>query len=137
MRILLVEDDRIDWKAIKRVLKDLALEVELHWAKDGGEAIDLLVGEEQLQRPLIVLLDLQLEEIDGQDVLNVLGDLRDYSRLAVFIFTASEHTDDRLDTEEHHPRGYLTKQSIGEGGELLRDVLVGAWQDLEASCRQH
>ena len=132
MRVLLVENDRLDWKAIKRVLRDMPVDVELHWARDGGAAIEALLGEERLPRPLIVLLDLQLDEIDGQDVLNVLGDLRDYSHLALFIFTASEHSDDRLDTEEHHPRGYIAKQHIGEDAELLRDVLVGAWQDLEA-----
>lgn len=131
MRILLVENNLVDKRAIARVIASIPTSVDLYWEEDGAPALELLIGEQCIDTPLIVLLDLHLEEVHGQDVLDVLGDLRDHPRLRLFVFTASEDKDDRHGTEKHHPTGYIAKQSVDEDGEALRDLLRDAWLDLE------
>lgn len=129
-QVLLVEDQRVDAMAVTRSLRESNCDAKVYWVRDGGAALDYLVGRRALPRPLVVLLDLQLEEIDGQDVLNALGDLRDSPDLAVYVFTASAHHDDLQDLAGHHVAGVIVKQMISDDGHEFADIVRQAWKDL-------
>jgi len=74
--VLLVEDNEIDVEITERIFARSGVSVSLRVARDGKEALDLLLsgrGGEAHRRPkelpALVLLDLRLPIIDGIDVL--------------------------------------------------------------------
>jgi CheY-like chemotaxis protein len=121
MRVLVIEDNRIDRLAIARLLDDEVL--ELHWTNDGEPGLRMI---EELPRPLIVILDLHLITMDASEVLEQLGiwpeDLR------IFVMTGDDEPELRADILEHPVAGYLTKQSIEEHD--LRAILDATWHEL-------
>src|SRR5438309_10376461 len=73
--ILLVEDNPADIKITERALRESAMPVQLIVARDGQEAIDYLqqrgsqAGREEWRRPDLIVLDLNLPRLSGQEVL--------------------------------------------------------------------
>ena len=62
--ILLVEDDPDHELLTIRALKKSNIANDVRVARDGEEAINMILGEEGL-RPQVVLLDLKLPKLDG------------------------------------------------------------------------
>ena len=70
--ILLVEDSVVDVEIMREALTDLDFKGNLHVVEDGEVALQFLRKEENFQsvtRPDIVLLDLNLPKVNGQEVL--------------------------------------------------------------------
>ena len=65
--ILLVEDNPDDELLTRRALKKSGITNPVAVARDGAEALDLLLGAEEM--PRLVLLDLKLPKVDGVEVL--------------------------------------------------------------------
>lgn len=101
MRILLAEDDPMIGAAIEQALKDASYAVD--WVKDGASVADATAAE----RYDIVLLDLGLPAIDGEDVLKRLRDL-DHP-LPVIVVTARDSVDDRITGLDLGADDYLIK----------------------------
>lgn len=71
--ILLVDDNPGDVRLVEETFKDGQFLNEIHIARDGQEALDFVNREgeyEDAPRPDIVLLDLYLPKVDGEDVLH-------------------------------------------------------------------
>ena len=82
-RILLVEDEFINQEILKLYLQE---EYEVVVAGTGGEALDIL--RKEYETLSLILLDLNLPDIHGLEVLReVKGDVR-YARLPVIVMTA-------------------------------------------------
>ena len=82
-RILLVEDEFINQEILKLYLQE---EYEVVIAGTGGEALDIL--RKEYETLSLILLDLNLPDIHGLEVLReVKGDVR-YARLPVIVMTA-------------------------------------------------
>jgi two-component system response regulator len=74
VRILLVEDSEVDMELLKRTLVRSRLTVSLETARDGREALELLLTHEAQPRrdramPDLILLDIRLPDMDGVDLL--------------------------------------------------------------------
>ena len=65
--ILLVEDSPDDELLVRRALRKGGIESPVAVARDGSEALDLLLGHGEL--PRLVMLDLNLPKVDGLEVL--------------------------------------------------------------------
>ena len=65
--ILLVEDNPDDELLTRRALKKSGISHRVAVVRDGEEALELLLGAEDL--PRLVLLDLNLPKVDGLEVL--------------------------------------------------------------------
>ncbi|MGC3963506.1 MAG: response regulator transcription factor [Rhodocyclaceae bacterium] len=88
MRILLAEDDPMIGKAVEGALKDAAHAVD--WVRTGTAALAALRG----QPYALMLLDLGLPGIDGQDVLtHIRGE---HNATPVIIITARDALSERL-----------------------------------------
>jgi len=68
--ILLIEDNPDDVALTRRALKKANVLNELTVAKDGAEALDLLLGANPIE-PGLVLLDLKLPKVSGLELLPV------------------------------------------------------------------
>lgn len=96
--ILLVEDDPNQVLLLRRALTKADLDIPVHVAKDGEEAIDYLSGGgafgDRSANPLpsIVLLDLNLPRISGFEVLEYIRDRSGLRRLPVIVMSTSRET---------------------------------------------
>jgi CheY-like chemotaxis protein len=71
--ILLIEDNPGDVRLVEEAFRDSQFHNELHTVRDGEAALDFVHREveyEDAPRPDIVLLDLHLPKVDGEDVLH-------------------------------------------------------------------
>lgn len=99
-RILVIEDDQ----KIRRILQ-LELEhegYEVFLAKDGREGIDKF---KQLRYDL-VLLDLMLPEISGEEVCKA---LRDVSDIPIIVLTAKDEIKNKIELLDNGADDYITK----------------------------
>jgi len=110
--ILLVEDNLGDARLTREALKEGKVYNNLHWVKDGVEALDFLHRRGKhagAPQPDIILLDLNLPKKDGREVLEeIKGDER-LRHIPVVILTTSKAEEDVLKTYELHANCYVTK----------------------------
>ena len=110
--ILLVEDDRVDVMTVQRALKRRAISIPLHVARTATEALALLRGEDQVRlpsRPELILLDLNLPDMSGTDILERVKSDERLRRAPVVILTT---TDDKVEIQRCYDLGcnvYITK----------------------------
>ena len=115
--ILLVEDDEVDVRAIRRGLEKQKISNPLIPATDGIEALQLLRGEggrTKVPRPYLILLDLNMPRMNG---IQFLQELRKDPRLTdsiVFVLTTSAAEEDQVAAYKEHIAGYLVKADAGE-----------------------
>ena len=112
VEILLVEDNPGDVRLTKEALKEGKVYNNLHWAKDGVEAMEFLRQEgknAKAPRPDIILLDLNLPKKDGREVLASIKSDSRFKHIPVVILTTSEAEEDVLKSYELHANCYVTK----------------------------
>lgn len=95
--ILLVEDSEDDIVLTRRALQKNHIANQLVIARDGEQALDILLrpgtSEAPPELPVLVLLDLKLPKVDGLQVLSELRQAPTTRRLPVVMLTTS--TEDR------------------------------------------
>jgi chemotaxis family two-component system response regulator Rcp1 len=112
VEILLVEDNPGDVRLTKEALREGKVYNNLHWAKDGVEALEFLRQEGRhanAPRPDIILLDLNLPKKDGREVLGSIKNDDRFKQIPVVILTTSEAEEDVLRSYELHANCYITK----------------------------
>ena len=112
VEILLVEDNPGDVRLTKEALREGKVYNNLHWAKDGVEALEFLRREGKhadAPRPDIILLDLNLPKKDGREVLSSIKNDDRFKQIPVVILTTSEAEEDVLRSYELHANCYITK----------------------------
>jgi two-component system, chemotaxis family, response regulator Rcp1 len=96
----------------KEALKEGKVYSNLHWAKDGVEALEFLRHQGRftdVPRPDIILLDLNLPKKDGREVLSEIKNDDDLKRIPVVILTTSKAEEDVLRSYQLHANCYVTK----------------------------
>lgn len=106
--ILLVEDSEGDILLTKKALERGRFKNNLHVVHDGEEAIDFLTSTDSV-RPDLILLDLNLPRVNGQEVLKYVKTTENLKRIPVIILTTSESEKDILQTYDLHANGYIVK----------------------------
>lgn len=112
VEILLVEDNPGDARLAMEVLKDAKVRNNLHWTKDGVEALAYLRKErpyEKEPRPDVILLDLNLPKKDGREVLAEIKADENLRQIPVVVLTISKDEEDIFKTYNLHANCYVTK----------------------------
>jgi CheY-like chemotaxis protein len=112
VEILLVEDNPGDHRLTKEALHEGKVYNNLHWVKDGVEALDFLKQRgrhEKAPRPDIILLDLNLPKKDGREVLLEIKQDPNLRAIPVVILTTSAAEEDVLRSYDLHANCYVTK----------------------------
>src|SRR5437016_1193666 len=113
--ILLVEDNPADIKITERALRESALPVQLIVARDGQEAVDYLEqktaapGTEAWRRPDLILLDLNLPRLSGQEVLRRVRSMATFRTVPVIVLTTSKREEDIQDVYAAGANTYFEK----------------------------
>jgi len=111
--ILLVEDNPDHEALTIRALKKNNIVNEVQVARDGAEALEILMGtgrfEAKAVRPSVVLLDLKLPKVDGIDVLRQLRNHEPTRLLPVVVLTSSDEERDVLESYQYGANSYIRK----------------------------
>jgi CheY-like chemotaxis protein len=98
--ILLVEDNPADVKITQRALRESNLGVELIVLRDGQEALDYLLRtgphatDPDWRSPDLILLDLNLPRVSGQEVLARIRSQEALNTVPVIVLTTSRREQD-------------------------------------------
>ena len=134
VNILLVEDDEVDVMAIKRAFRELKIANPITEAKDGIEAFEILRGvngHDQIPRPLIILLDLNMPRMGGMEFLDELRKDPNLHRCVVFVMTTSADEQDRIRAYDKNVAGYVLKHDLGRSFLDAIAMLQHYWRVVE------
>lgn len=116
--ILLVEDSPTDVMLTKEALTHIKLLNTLHVVSDGVEAMQFLRREGSYgtaPRPDLILLDLNMPRMNGQEVLAEIKVDAVLRSIPVVILTTSKAELDVMKAYAHHANCYVTKPVDFEG----------------------
>ncbi len=106
--ILLVEDDpdheALTIRALKRsnIVNDVAI------ARDGEEAVNMLLGPSPI-KPQVILLDLKLPKLDGLEVLRRIRESETTKMIPVVVLTSSDEERDVVRSYSLGVNSYIRK----------------------------
>jgi two-component system, chemotaxis family, response regulator Rcp1 len=112
MEILLVEDSLAAARLTIGALSRSNVQHRLTWLRDGSEAMSFLHQDGRFSRapqPDVVLLDLLLPEVNGQQILAEIRGSEKFSSIAVVVMTSATEGRDVLLPEALRVDGYLQK----------------------------
>ncbi len=110
--ILLVEDSKSDAYLTCETLSTSKIAHQIHWVKNGVEAIDFLQQEgdyTKAPRPDLILLDLNLPKKNGREVLVHIKKDEDLKTIPTIVLTTSVDERDILGSYQLQPSYYLVK----------------------------
>jgi len=130
IQILLVEDSPGDINLTIEALRGARVANQLSIVRDGEEAMAFLRQEESYEnvpRPDLILLDLNLPKKDGREVLTDIKGDPDLEMIPVIIMTTSAAQDDIVSSYRHHAASFVTKPvDFSEFLEAVRSI-EGFW----------
>lgn len=110
--VLLVEDNPGDARLTREAFREGNIRVTLHVVTDGIEALDFLHRRrayEDASRPDIVLLDINLPRLNGDEVLAEMREDPDLEYIPVVVLTSSAAEEDVARLYDRNANAYLTK----------------------------
>lgn len=128
VNVLLVEDNDVDVETVIRAFRKHRISNPITIARNGLEALAVLRGEngQSIERPLIVLLDLNMPKMNGLEFLREIRADEELKSTTVFVLTTSDDEGDLKAAHEMNVAGYVLKDEVGDH---LRDLLdmLGCW----------
>ena len=112
MNILLIEDDQIHVKLIKRALEKGGYGDNITWLGDGEKAIMYLFPEDKRQispLPKLILLDVNLPKINGIEVLRRIKADERLRIIPVVMLTTSSNRNDMERCSKYSANSYIVK----------------------------
>ncbi|RMG88124.1 MAG: response regulator [Candidatus Dadabacteria bacterium] len=127
--ILLVEDNKMDVELTLDAFRAVRLRSPVHVVTTGEQALDYLLGrppyDDRQAHPLpdLILLDLKLPGLSGQDVLAEVKRRPGLRRIPVVVLTSSREEGDRALSYDLGANSYLVKPlQFREFMEVIRTV---------------
>ena len=112
VKILLVEDSETDIDLFRETMEESKIWNELSVVKDGVEAIEFLRREGpygDAMVPDIILLDLNMPRMSGQEVLAAIKEDPALKHIPVVVLTSSKAESDIVKSYRLHANCYVTK----------------------------
>ena len=128
--ILLAEDNPGDVFLVRRALDVYHVECDLRIAKDGEEAMDLVLRADRGEFNIdLILLDLNLPRYDGSEIVAAARSGARLKNTPIILLTSSDSPHDRVRITELGADVYFRKpsdlHSFMKIGELVQTVLTG------------
>ncbi|MBI3849005.1 MAG: response regulator [Verrucomicrobia bacterium] len=131
--ILLVEDDENDVTFMKMAFKKAGVDLPMHVATHGQEALDYFQGRgrfakrEDFPLPCLVLLDLKLPFVMGLGLLRWIREQPELESTVVIILSASSDDQDVQTAYELGANAYLVKPADLEKLYLMAHAIKDFW----------
>jgi len=132
LTIIVVEDNPVDSSMINWVLRAHELSYELEVIENGDHAMDYvnhIAAQERRRSPTIMLLDLNLPQRDGREILQRVKAIPQGSDIRVVVVTSSTNPTDRREMLAMGADAYFVKpyhlNEFMELGEVIKHVAFG------------
>ncbi|MBN1819488.1 MAG: response regulator [Prolixibacteraceae bacterium] len=137
--ILLIEDNPNDAELTMRALRKKDLANNLHWIKDGEEALDFLLSENKNARLKynlkMILLDLKLPKISGFQILKHIKNNENLKNIPVVVLTSSKEDRDLSECYSNSVNSYIVKPvDFSEFMETVSSIGI-YWLNLNQSIK--
>ena len=112
IEILLIEDNEGDILLTKKAFSNGKIRNNLSVCRDGEEGLEFLYKKGKFAdavTPDLILLDLNMPKLNGQEVLEVIKNDSTLSAIPVIILTTSESERDIMKSYELHANSYIQK----------------------------
>ena len=132
--VLLVEDDKIDQKAFLRALDKLKISNPVQIANDGIEAWEIISGTNgnpALQRPYMIVLDINLPRMNGIELLQKIRSDERFRDSIVFVLTTSDDEQDKFEAFNLNVAGYMLKADMGNSFFKAVELVDNYWRVVE------
>jgi two-component system, chemotaxis family, response regulator Rcp1 len=130
LKVLLVEDSPSDANLIMTHVQRAHSTSQFFWVEDGESAIDYLHQQgnyPQSSRPNLILLDLNLPQMSGHDVLAHIKTDSSLKQIPVLILTTSDYPADICRAYDLHVNCYLTKPADAQQYRDLTQTIGDFW----------
>lgn len=134
VKVLLVEDDDGDAKAVMRAFAKANIGNPIVRAQDGIEALEFLTGEltgSGLKAPILLLVDLNMPRMNGIEFVKALRGHPELRRVVVFLLTTSKREEDMAAAYDLNVAGYIVKQNAGADFLKLVGMIDSFWKVVE------
>jgi len=134
MVVLVVEDDPHDYELVERSVRAVekgSARYELHWVKNGAEALDFLFRKgkyEEAPRPNLILLDLKLPRKPGLTVLAEIKKDEVLRKIPVVVLTVSKSEEDIARAYDSGAAGFLNKPVTRDDFDKLLATVWDYWR---------
>lgn len=129
IEIFFVEDNFDEAELLFYALRKLDITTRIHHAQDGAEALEYFFGAnpsgnpQPVHLPRLILLDLKLPKVNGQEVLRQLKSNPMTSAIPVVILTASNEERDILECYRLGVNSYIVKPvDFEQFKQAVRDI---------------
>ena len=123
LKILLVEDDRIEVLKLKRSIPKEFDNYTLKLASNGKDAFTAI----QEDTPDMIILDLNMPDTNGIEFLNIIKGDDDLKHIPVIILTTSNHDKDVYECYKLGIAGYVLKPLKYEDYESKIQAIIKYW----------
>lgn len=113
--VLLIDDNEVDVMGVRRAFKKINFDKKIVVATDGIEGLAALRRATDVQKPYLILLDLNMPRMNGIEFLRELRSDANLSKAIVFVLTTSNARDDKVQAFEHNIAGYIVKGKAEQG----------------------
>ena len=130
IQILLVEDSPGDVRLMREAFLDANGDINMNVAIDGVEAMEFLKRRGSFSnapRPDLIILDLNLPKMDGQEVLAQIKEDKELGSIPTVILTTSDADSDIVKSYDLHANCFLTKPVRLDQFELLIQRIYNFW----------
>lgn len=128
--ILLAEDNPADTQLVREALEDRKVVCDLHVVPDGEQAVEFIERidrDSTLNCPRLLLLDLHLPRVDGEEILRRLRASERCGQTAVVIMTSSDFPRDREKGTRYAALHYFRKPNTLKEfltlGDVVREII--------------
>ena len=137
VNVLVIEDNDVDVEAIRRGFRKHKIANPIQVARDGVEALQMLRSPTGVERPFLILLDLNMPRMNGIEFLRALREDPDLRDAIVFVLTTSKSEEDKIASYGFNVAGYMVKEDVGVGFLNLVEMLDHYWRVIEFPPDQH
>lgn len=134
LKILMLEDDDGDAKAIERAFSKARIANPIIRAVDGVEGLEIIRGEngyDRIDPPFIILVDLKMPRMNGIDFIKELRENEDLKQSVVFVLSTSKSEEDKNKAYDLNVAGYIIKETAGRDFLNLVDLMGAYWRIVE------
>lgn len=125
-RILLVDDDALDASFVIRAFQDYRENVSVRHVED----IEYALGELSENPYDIVILDINLNGVNGLDAIKPMRSLPKTTLLPIVVFTSSTSSDDIVNAYKKGANAYVEKPLSIHGYRQFAAKFLGFWAEI-------
>lgn len=110
LKILLVDDDDVDYMNVKRAFRKNNIDHELEYKPNGLEGLEYLRSVKNSDElPHVILLDINMPKMNGHEFLKELRSDDKLKHIVVYVLTTSSQNSDISKAYSQQVSGYLVK----------------------------